>query len=427
MENSATEVITLDQVEVRNLPELQGWREKQQQIVKEHPFIAIEDHKTYEEAKKHRTALVSARTDIQKQDKLIASKLKELRNEAGKVAEELISITQPHEEKQQEEVKRYEAEREAKRLEEERLEQERKAAIQKSVNEFYNDWKQDIAGAEFNQLENLQTSLLSSIETESKKDFEEFELDFAEKVNLLKDQLKERAQYLKEKEEARLEAERLAAERAAFEREQAEARAKAEKEEAERKAREEKERAQKELHNERLRIIGPINHFGKPIDLDNLAEFSKEEFKTIVEIKCDLRKQKELAEKEREAEELARKKAEEEKLRKEYAAIEAEKNRLAEEERKRQEAIEAERKAKEEAEAKAKAEAEEKARKEAEAKRLKALQPDKEILKEWILSLDFTDDCEELKDSAAIEVHAQLFQSHEDWKASAIERIQNLK
>ncbi len=237
MENSTIEnqVITLDQVEVRNLPELQGWKEKQQQLVKENPFVAIEDYKSYEDAKKHRTALVSARTTIQNQDKLIAKKLKELRTEAGKVAEELIAITQPHEEKQQDEVKRYEAEKEAERLEKERQDQERKEAIQKSVNEFYKDWKKDISLVDFAHLEKLETALNGSIEKQKEKDFEEFELDFAEKCNLLKDQLKERSQYLTEKEEARKEKERLAAERAAWEKEQAEAREKAANEEAERK------------------------------------------------------------------------------------------------------------------------------------------------------------------------------------------------
>lgn len=338
MENSAieTQVITLDQISVSQLPELQGWKEKQQQIVEDHPFIAIEDHKSYEEAKKHRTALVSARTDIQKQDKLIASKLKELRSEAGKVAADLIAITQPHEEKQQEEVKRYEAEREAKRLEEERIEKERKEAIQKSVVDFYNHWKKQISYANIDNLELTAKDVLKSIEEEGKKDYEEFELDFAEKCNLLRDQLEERTKYLKEQEEARKERERLAAEREAWEKEQAEAKAKAEKEEADRKAREEKERAAREAEEKRIR-----------------------------------------EEREAEARELARQREE----------LEAEKTRIAEEERKRQEAIEAERKAKEEAEAKAKAEAEEKARKEAEAKRLEELMPDIEKAAAVIKSL----------------------------------------
>lgn len=367
MENSAiqNEIITLDQISVANLPELQGWREKQEQIVKEHPFIAIEDHKSYEEAKKHRTALVSARTDIQKQDKLIASKLKELRTEAGKVAADLIAITQPHEEKQQEEVKRYEAEREAKRLKEERKERERKEAIQKSVVDFYNYWKKQIACSDIYNLELTSKDVLKSIEEEGKKDYEEFELDFAEKCNLLKDHLKERTQFLQEQEEARKEREKLAAEKAELERLKKEAQ---ERETKERAAREEEERIARE-----------------------------------------------------------KREAEEAKLRKEREELEAEKARLAEEERKRQEAIEAEKKAKEEAEAKAKAEAEEKARKEAEAKRLEELKPDKIKMVEFFTVIDFQKERPQLTDPSAQQAFKDLMQSHKDWVTSAIDRIQNLK
>lgn len=367
MENYSIDMqaITLDQISVSKLPELQGWREKQEQIVKEHPFIAIEDHKSYEEAKKHRTALVSARTDIQKQDKLIATKLKELRSEAGKVAAELISITQPHEDKQQEEVKRYEAEREAKRLEEEKKERERKEAIQKSVIDFYNYWKRQISCSDIHNLKLTTDDILKSIEEEGKKDYEEFELDFAEKCNLLKDQLKERTQYLQEQEEARKEREKMAAERAELERMRKEA-----------EEREAKDRAAREEEERRIR-----------------------------------------EEREAEARELARQREE----------LEAEKTRIAEEERKRQEAIKAERKAKEDAEARAKAEAEEKARKEAEARRLEELKPDKEKLSDYIGSFFPKNDLPEIKDSAAQQVLKDLIQNHEDWKASALDRIQNLK
>ena len=103
-----TELIQIEKIQANFLPELQGWKEKQEVLVKENPFLKIEDNKTYNEAKKRRTSLVAGRTTIQNQDKLIASKIKKFRSNVAEASRELIAITQPHEERQQEEVKRYE-------------------------------------------------------------------------------------------------------------------------------------------------------------------------------------------------------------------------------------------------------------------------------------------------------------------------------
>lgn len=100
-------VFSIEKLDAAKLPELQGLKEKQLQIVKENPFVAITDNATFEAAKKARTALVSARTEIQNQDKTIASKIKKFREMVSGISEKLISITKPHEEKQQEEVKRW--------------------------------------------------------------------------------------------------------------------------------------------------------------------------------------------------------------------------------------------------------------------------------------------------------------------------------
>ncbi len=121
MENNA--IISLEQIDANKLPELQGWKEKQEQLVKDNPFMEITDNTTYAEAKKRRTALVSGRTEIQKADKLIASKLKDFRNKVSQISNSLIEISKPHEEKQQEEVKRYEAVKEQERQEKIRLEE----------------------------------------------------------------------------------------------------------------------------------------------------------------------------------------------------------------------------------------------------------------------------------------------------------------
>lgn len=373
------QIITLDKVNVRNLPELQGWKEKQNQVVKNHPFVAIQDNQTYEQAKKHRTALVSARTDIQKQDKLIASKLKELRSESKKVAEELIQITQPHEDKQQDEVKRYEDKKEIERKERERIERERKEAIQYGINTFYRDWKNKISQTVFTQLEDIEKGLEIAIQEQSKKEMEEFEMDFSEKVNLLNAQIKERTKYLTEQEEARKERERLEAERKAFEEEKR-------KEEEARKAREEEEIKKREAQ-----------------EAERKAKEEKER-------------------KAREAEESkirAEREAEAEKFRKEREDFEAEKNRLAEEKRKIQEAIEAEQKAKREAE--------EKAKKEAEAKRQKELQPDKTKAETFINSLKITEAKPNFNSKEVQEFTEQFELEIEKIKASYIDALKSIK
>lgn len=231
-----TSAISIENLQASQLPEFQGWKEKQLQIVKENPFVAIDDNKTYEEAKKARTTLVSARTDIEKQDKLVASKLRELRSKVSETSKELISITLPYEERQQSEVREYEAKKEQERKEKERIEQERKDAIKKEIDEFYAQWKNNIANVTFAHIEALETEMKSEIDTNIEMDWEEFELDLIEKTRLLESQLAERKTYLNQKEEQRKESERLAKEREALEADRK--RAEAEQAEKDKKARE---------------------------------------------------------------------------------------------------------------------------------------------------------------------------------------------
>ena len=46
----AKSVLKLDDLKVSNLPELQGWKDKQEKLVKDNPFVEIIDNKTYEQA-----------------------------------------------------------------------------------------------------------------------------------------------------------------------------------------------------------------------------------------------------------------------------------------------------------------------------------------------------------------------------------------
>lgn len=269
---------TLETIEVSMLPELQGWKEKQEAIVKENPFVAITDNKTYEEAKKARTTLLTARTTIEKQDKLIASKLKDVRTKAGKFSDDLIKITLPHEEKQQEEVKRYEAIKEEERLEKERLEKVRKDAIQSKIETIYQTEKSKIDNLTFAGIENLQKDFEENLYATDVVEFEEFELQFASKIQLIKQQLSEKINLLNEREAQRIEAERLAkvkaeqdakakadAEKLAKEKAEFEAEKKA-KDEADEKARLKREAEQKAIDDANAKRQAELDAKQKAID-----------------------------------------------------------------------------------------------------------------------------------------------------------------
>lgn len=243
MENQTTEqetpVFELETLKAESLPQLQGWREKQEALVAATPFISCKNHKSYTQAKKNRTALVSARTSIEGQEKLIASQLKKFRNRVGEASKELIAITKPHEDKQQAEVSRYEEAKKSEREEKERQEEERKKAIKDRINNFYVSWKEAIENLKFNRIEVCKQDIVDSLEMQEDFDFAEFQDQYNEKVVLLRELFKDRVKYLNEQEELRKEKKKLDEEIA--------------KEEAERKKHQAKEKALRDAEAEKLR------------------------------------------------------------------------------------------------------------------------------------------------------------------------------
>ena len=69
---------------------LKEFKDKQNLLVKENPFIEITDSKSNEAAKKSRTSLVSGRTTLQKQLKTINDKLNPIKSFAKTEIEALI-------------------------------------------------------------------------------------------------------------------------------------------------------------------------------------------------------------------------------------------------------------------------------------------------------------------------------------------------
>jgi hypothetical protein len=335
-----------EKLDISTFPELQGWREKQLAIVKENPFVEITDNKSFEQAKKARTALVSARTNIKEQDKLIASKLKDIRNRVSATTTELINITLPHEKKQQEEVTRFEDQKEAERLAKENAERERKEAIEKKIEAFYQASKAIIETMTFDKIDHFKSNFKEGLDKTDLAQFEEFEIQFATKVKLLFQQFDDKTQVLTEKENQRIEAEKLKKEKEEFE---AQKRA---KEEADKKEREQREAEQRAIDAENQRKSDELYRQGKVIEAENK------------------RKQEEI--------EAAQSKLDADKK----ALADAEAKKIADHEaaeKAKAKQIQREKEEKEKAETEA-----------AEAKRIEELKPDKEKAFAYIESLDFT-------------------------------------
>src|SRR6478736_6660656 len=173
MENTK---LQLSDLKVSNLPELQGWKEKQEKLVAENPYVEITDNKTYEVACKSRTNLLKGRTELEKQDKLIASQVASFRKDVKTETDNLVAITLPHEEKQQVEVKRYEGIKEAEKAEKERVEKERVDGINFRIESFETDSYKIIQETNIGNVALHKSMLDEMVNTEF--DFEEYDILF---------------------------------------------------------------------------------------------------------------------------------------------------------------------------------------------------------------------------------------------------------
>jgi len=213
------QIINLEEFNISSLTELQGWEAKQKVLLKENPFIEIKDNNTYSEGKKRRTALLKGRTEIQKQDKLIASKIKTFRAKVFEESNKLISITIEAEDKQQEEVKVYEDRKESEREEKARLEQERRELVLSEINTFFDTWKSKINEFTIQSIKEVNIiEELSNVDTEK---FNELSTEFNEKTRVLTQLFSDKKHYLLVKEEQDIESKRLEDERKNLEAKQA--------------------------------------------------------------------------------------------------------------------------------------------------------------------------------------------------------------
>ncbi|MDM1548609.1 hypothetical protein HX096_12170 [Empedobacter falsenii] len=361
----STTEITIKEVQTSDLININEWKAKQQKVVEENPFIEITDNASFAEAKKARTNLVSARTEIEKQDKVIASKLKELRSKTQEITAELISITKPFEEKQQEEVKRFEAIKEAEKLEKARIEQERISNIKTEISQTISSYKEQIKELKFENIESFENNFRSNLEIFNKSKFQEFVSDYETQEIEVLDFLQAKISQLRDDEVRRIEREEIEAEK-------------------------------KRLEEQRK------------LDEENQAKIK--------------------AEQEAEAERIKQEQAEaQRKIDEERKAIEAEKKRLQDEENARLAKIKAEQEAKELEELKLKQEAERVEKEKIEAKRLESLRPDKEKINSFLEDLTSKIQFPDLEDEALDkELKQFLLDTHQSIRDFQT-KIQNFK
>ena len=160
------------------LEPLQEFEKKQNQLVKENPFIEITNTETFESAKKSRTALVKGRTELQKQQKTINDSVNSIKTAVKTETERLIGITKPAEELQQNEVKRYEAIQEEKRLERERIAEEKKQAVMEAIDDVFSGWIKDVNQLVFEKIEEFQKDFEEYFNKIDTSDYEDLEIYF---------------------------------------------------------------------------------------------------------------------------------------------------------------------------------------------------------------------------------------------------------
>ena len=208
------ELSELKSIQENQLVKFDEWEKKQKEIVASNPFIEVVDSDTHKEAKKRRTALKTARTDVEKQDRTIGSVFSSIRKRIKEKSSLLVDIVSPHEKKQQEEVEKYEKVLADKKAEKARKEQERidgHTSKIESLKEFILQKNNELT------CEN-HSDINKEIEVEIDKydalDFEEYQVvydnakeslieDFMQKKKQVFEEKEKEAQLLKEKQRAK--------------------------------------------------------------------------------------------------------------------------------------------------------------------------------------------------------------------------------
>ncbi len=368
-------------VDISRLDAFQDAKNKQVKLVEDCPYTGVTDNKTYEVAKKYRTTLRTGRTDLEKGKKLIISTLNNFKKRVDDYTAELIEITRPAEDRQQQEITRYEEEKEAERKRKEEEERQRKEAIKQSIANFRDRSNQAIATATFNTIAGIQKDISeTTLEcAEFQDDFEAIKNDLTRSVEAKREQL-QREEYIRQQ--------------------------------------------QAEIKRNTTRSI-ELKKWGYIYPGDDLGRLPEEEFINLRDeqrkIFMDEQAAKAKAEEDRKRIEREQQEKEAELVRKE-AALKAEEERIEREENEKR--LKAEREAqatreaeelqlKKEAEAKAKAEMEERER-----ARQEALKPDKQKIVETLTNLTLPEPA-----LASPEMQEQWDMVRESFRCFVIEQV----
>jgi hypothetical protein len=273
----------LEAIKISELIDVSSWKEKQNKLVAENKFFKITDAKTYEAGKKHRTNVVKGRTELQNQEKLIASNFAAIRKEVGNETSTLIEITQPLEDEWQAEVKAWEDRKEREKKEAAEAEAKREKEIRNKIDAFETDSYTIIQKMTFESIIPDQNELAN---------LRDDEFDFAE-FEILYDQVHDRVTSAYEtKVESLTTAENQRLRNLELEKENAEAKRKS------------------DLQAKRLEEIMPYVAFGQAIDLTKLSEMKDDEYaghlsskKGLFEADVKIKQEAEDARFEKEAEE----------------------------------------------------------------------------------------------------------------------------
>lgn len=178
MENEKkTEILEVTVMQPDQFSILAGLEKKQNEIVEKHPFVKITDKKTYEDAKKNRTALLTASTTVEKDEKTFGKAANEL---IKKIREKVISyanITREKYNEQQAEVERYE-----KILQEEldkkaKIAKEREDGIKANIQALIDGYNAEIEKMTFETIASTKDTIGKSI-SEHRGTFHEFDILF---------------------------------------------------------------------------------------------------------------------------------------------------------------------------------------------------------------------------------------------------------
>lgn len=205
METKKQKTFSLSAIKVDALAEVQVKKESLLATIKDNPFVEITDNASHDAAKKSRTALRTARTDTEKEEKLVLGKIKEcITDKVKNHYAGFKEIIRPAEDRQQAEVTRWEDIKEQERQEKARLDEERRQRHINAIEKFYNDTRKVIDNLDYQASVNFD--IRHDFEDYS---FEEFADQFESKVEMLKIYLTDKKSKLQEEETLRLEREDL--------------------------------------------------------------------------------------------------------------------------------------------------------------------------------------------------------------------------